>query len=125
MLRGAAAPATPVAAVQATIVLSPPSHAAASVSGIWPARVSRCWPPKRLALADCTTHTPCSVATAASIWPFLSVTRRPRVAPARPPTSVRARATRPPALTCTAWALLQQVASDAAVPVSSSRAPPS
>ena len=109
MLRGAAWPATPLAPVQATIVFWAPSQTASSVSGIRPPRVSRCWAPKRLALADWMTQTPRSVATAASMDPFFSVSSRACVAPASPETSARGRATAPPALTWTAWALLQQI----------------
>ena len=70
-------------------MLSPPSQAASSDSGIWPPRVSRCWAPNRSALADWTTHTPRSVATAASMPPFVERQQPALGAPARPPTSVR------------------------------------
>ncbi len=103
-----AAPASPVADVQATIVLSPPSHAAASDSGIAPEPVSRRVAPKRFPREDWLTHTPRSVATAAVSCPSPSVTSRPTVVPVRPETRVWGRCRAPRDVSVTAWALLQQ-----------------
>src|SRR5215471_10251879 len=108
MLRGSADPGGPLAAVQATTELSPPSQAALIDTGDWLAEVSRRLAANRPALFDCVVHTPRSVAIAASMRPSPSVTSRPSVAPVSPLMIGCGRCATPRAVIRTAAALLQQ-----------------